>query len=421
VGVALLLMGFFSGQIAAGAGGRAAAHLAGGVGIIAAAVAIYWSAAMYAQARTPLVGPEPPTTAQRRALQDAMDDAVWLRKLGLPQEAQAHLDEALTLSPLDEPAIKLLFNMDGAEEIRGKMLQPIETFPPPAPSPTDRVRKSPRSRSVAPRGMVVVPAGEFTYQNGERRILPEFFMDKFEVTNEDYARFLDAVRQNGDGPYRHKDQPSDKADHTPRYWPRAPGEKGDPLFYSDNLPVVGVDWFDAWAYAKWAGKRLPTEAEWERAARGPKGYLYPWGNAWEAWRTNSPERFSEFRNFKRPTLEDTLMRWADWCLSPAGRRWLAAQRATLPVEANRGDLSDFGARNMAGNVREWTADRYAICLDLLSATHPERKERPGLARIEAAITRGGSWLYGGPADTALHRSAARLTERNPYVGFRCAK
>jgi formylglycine-generating enzyme required for sulfatase activity len=424
--VVLLLVGFFADQIAGGEG-KAGAHLAGGVGIVCAAVALYWSARMHAQIRLAPSGPAPPSAADRETLQFSMDDALWLRKLGLPQEARTRLDEALALSPLDESALRLLFNLEGAERMRATIIQPREVFPAPAPSPTDRPRK-PSHPKPAPHGMVAVPAGEFIHQNGEHRVLPDFSIDKFEVMNEEYGKFLEAVRRDGDAAFRHPLQPQGK-DHTPRYWPATPpkgvaqpgpAKGGDPLFYADTLPVVGVDWFDAWAYAKWAGKRLPTEAEWERAARGPKGYLYPWGNEWDARRTNSPERFPEFALFKRATPTETLLRWADWRLGPAGRKRLAAQRATQAVDATRGDLGDFGVRNMAGNVREWTADRYAIVLDL-TTPGPGRKERPELAPIEIAITRGGSWLYGGPTHTNLYRSAARLADRNCFIGFRCAK
>jgi formylglycine-generating enzyme required for sulfatase activity len=421
VAVILLLAGFFADQIAGGEG-KSGAHLAGGVGIVCAAVALYWSGRMHAQLRLPTAGSAPPSAADRESLQFSMDDAVWLRKLGLPQEARTRLDEALAVSPLDESALRLLFNLQGAEGTRAAIIQPREVFPAPAPSPTDRPRNPSPAKPIAPRGMVGVPAGEFMYQKGERRVLPGFFIDKFEVTNEDYGKFLEAVRKDGDAAFRHPLQPMGK-DHTPRYWPPAPagsGRGGDPLFCADDLPVVGVDWFDAWAYAKWAGKRLPTEAEWERAARGSKGTLYPWGNEWDAKRTNSPERFPEFALFKRATATETLLLWADWRVSPAGRKRLATERATLAVDATRGDLGEFGVRNMAGNVREWTADRYAIVLDL-TTPGPEREARPELAPIEIAITRGGSWLYGGRTNTNLYRSAARLADRTCFIGFRCAK
>lgn len=421
VSVALLLLGFFADQAATGPPGKTSVRLVGGVAVVTAAIALYWSSKMYAHTRLAPIGLRTLSENDREALKFTLDDAIWLRKLGLNQEARSRLDEALALSPLDESAVKLLFNLVGAAKLRELIVQPREIFPPEPPSPT---QQSTPSKLPAPPGMVCIPAGEFIYQHGERRWLPQFYMDKYEVTNLEYSRFLDAVRKNGDKPYRHPLQPPDK-DHTPRYWPNGAGAEGDPIFFAADLPVVGVDWFDAWAYAKWAGKRLPTEAEWERAARGSQGLLYPWGNEWDPKRTNSPERFAQFTVFKSGAeslgdLTVSLMRWAEWCNSPEGRRALLSVRATLPVGANRGDLNEYGVRDLAGNVREWTADRYAIVLDLATPS-AERAERPELATIEIAVTRGGSWLYGGATNTNLHRSAARLTERNPYVGFRCVK
>ncbi len=416
VGVALLLMGFFADYAARNGAPRAGPRLAGGLAMAAAAVSLYWGAKMYAQTRIRPPALKELTPAERESLRFMMDDAVWLRKLGLSQEARARLDEVLAISPLEESAIRLLFNIEGADKVRAAILQPRETFPP---EPAAEGAKTARPRATPPRGMVVVPAGNFIYQNGRRVFLPEFVMDKFEVTNADYAEFLQAVRQNGDAPFRHPLQPPGK-DHAPRYWPNGAGEQGDDLFFAADLPVVGVDWFDAWAYAKWAGKRLPTEAEWEKAARGLKGAVYPWGDEWDARRTNSPERFSQFASLRGGHPAETLMRWANWCFTSQGRKSLLAERATLPGESIRGDLSDFGARNMAGNVREWTADRYAIVLrPTAKAAQDQPPQEP--APLEVAITRGGSWLYGGAAHTNMHRSAARLTDRNGFVGFRCAK
>jgi formylglycine-generating enzyme required for sulfatase activity len=439
VGVALMLIGFFVDQattdifppqgralLSRSAPSptsvwlRAGLRLAALVAFVVAAVGIYWSSKMHARTRVATPPLRPTTEADREELRYTMDDAVWLRKLGLPQEARARVDAALAISPLDESAVKLLFNIEGAERMRTAILQPREVFPATEASKLpDHLRRPLHSKKPPPHGMVPVPGGEFVYQHGERRWLPEFFMDKFEVTNDEYANFLDALRRNGDKLFRHPLQPEGK-DHTPRYWPNGAGSQADLLFYASNLPVVGVDWFDAWAYAKWAGKRLPTEAEWERAARGPAGDLYPWGNEWDAKRTNSPERFAQFTIFKGATQAGALMRWAEWCAAPEGRARLESERAVLPVDANRGDLSAFGVRNMAGNVREWTADRYAIVLDLASS-RAEGKERPELAPIEIAVTRGGSWLYGGATSTNLYRSAAQLTARTSYIGFRCAK
>jgi formylglycine-generating enzyme required for sulfatase activity len=104
--------------------------------------------------------------------------------------------------------------------------------------------------------MMLVHAGEFFYGNQNQRLsLPAFYMDKYEVTTKLYATFLKTTR--------HKQ---------PDYWKQvSQGSAGD-------RPVMGVDWNDAEAYCRWYGQRLPTEQEWEKAARGTDGRAYPWGN-----------------------------------------------------------------------------------------------------------------------------------------------
>jgi sulfatase modifying factor 1 len=195
--------------------------------------------------------------------------------------------------------------------------------------------------------MILIPAGEFLYGRKKKRlILPEFWIDKTPVTNAEYARF---VADTGHMPPKHwkgKTPPDELLDH----------------------PVTWVSWHDAAAYAEWAGKRLPTEEEWEKAARGSDGREYPWGDRFDPSRCNTKE--SGIRNS-----------------TPVGQY------------SPQGD-SPYGCVDMAGNVWEWTASDF------------DKSNK---------VLRGGSWdNYPGDALCA-HRG--RYPPLNWYisVGFRCAR
>ncbi len=195
--------------------------------------------------------------------------------------------------------------------------------------------------------MVRVPAGEFLYgDEKETRELPEFWIDKTPVTNAEYARF---VAEAGHRPPKHwkgKDPPEDAADH----------------------PVVYVSWEDAVAYAEWAGKRLPTEEEWEKAARGTDGRKYPWGD-------------------EKPTPDLCNFDENEGGTTPVGKY------------SPQGD-SPYGCVDMAGNVWEWTASDY----------DNQRK-----------VLRGGSWGNDPNYLRAAFRSRNRPGRRYDYYGFRCAR
>ncbi|MFZ5951741.1 MAG: formylglycine-generating enzyme family protein [Candidatus Rifleibacteriota bacterium] len=203
-----------------------------------------------------------------------------------------------------------------------------------------------------------------------------FWIDKYEVTCAQYQRFLEDIRKNGHK-WCHPTEPNHK-DHTPYHtyaWAlRFSWVGGQPPRGMLNAPVVLVDWYDAYAYAKWAGKRLPTEDEWEIAARGGDGRDYPWGNTFSADRCNVGDQ---------PVTVG---------LYPEG-------------------ASPWGTFDMAGNVAEWTLTTY----------DPNPRESVIFeGKFGQPIIRGGSW-----DDTSKAcRSSARDVRRSPVyrsttVGFRC--
>lgn len=203
-----------------------------------------------------------------------------------------------------------------------------------------------------------------------------FWIDKYEVTNAQYKRFLDDVKKNGHK-WCHPSEPEHK-DHTPYHtyaWAlRFSWVGGNPPRDMADHPVVLVDWYDAYAYASWAGKRLPSETEWEIAARNGDGREYPWGNTFSVEICSVGEHH-------------------------------------LPVGSYPKGASPTGVLDMAGNVAEWTSTVYD--------PNP-RHSTTFQGRYGLPIIRGGSW-----DDSAKGcRSSARDIRRSPLyrsttVGFRC--
>ena len=246
--------------------------------------------------------------------------------------------------------------------------------------------KNPKDGSVE----LLVPAGEFPLGVAEppqRATLAAFYIDRTEVTNAQYARFLAAVAKGGDAPWRHPAQPKAKKDHVPLFWENANLGQA-----KAKQPVVGVDWFDAYAYARWAGKRLPTQAEWERAARGTDGRIHPWGNQPPQERLNY--RANYFSTF------------------------LAADRFhyTAPVGTFPNGVSPAGCFNMAGNVAEWCADWYGPIPEERRLTDPK-----GPATGSERVIKGGAWNTAAPSLRTFTRWRAAPGKRMASVGFRCAR
>jgi formylglycine-generating enzyme required for sulfatase activity len=208
--------------------------------------------------------------------------------------------------------------------------------------------------------------------------LDSYLLDKYEVSNEDYGAFIKSTGHPA-----------------PAYW-------DDPRLNKPEQPVVGVNWYDAKNYCAFRGKRLPTEAEWEKAARGPQGNLYPWGNEFDPAKVNFGKH----------------------------------HEATMPVNANPAGVSYYGAYNMAGNVFEWVADWYdPLYYGRLETTvNPTGPVEPlwmggtgtyvdRLTVGEKRVIRGGSWIAPEGTVRATHRFWNHPLN-NSYgvgLGFRCAK
>jgi serine/threonine protein kinase/formylglycine-generating enzyme required for sulfatase activity len=309
--------------------------------------------------------------------------------------------------------------------------------PDPAPAPptpttqgssTPPAAKPGEEKAVKDEGaLVTVPAGTFTMgtgdpskgkvvfyleRNGPDRTnefpqhdvtLDAFSIGKYEVTNHMYAHFLEALKKGNPRRFSHESEPAGK-DHTPAFWK-------SPKFGGDAHPVVGVDWWDAYAFCKWAGGRLPTEAEWERAARGTDGRLFPWGNDWD-----SKKCVSAWFWIKEDTREDDAWdRFNDWAKNAAP--------VTLPVDSLPEGRSPAGAYNMAGNVAEWVTDWYDenyyghLYEQASAAKNPEGPDRGTLR-----IVRGGRWGDRTPEFfLTTARTGVAPGTRVDWLGFRCAK
>ena len=256
--------------------------------------------------------------------------------------------------------------------------RPAPPVPPPvvAVTPEPPVIPEKPPAPVVPVGMVTVNVGAYTIgrdgadplEQPEHKVnLPAFFIDRTEVTNAAYKTFVDTTRHKAPSNWSGTSFPEGRAD----------------------FPVTGVTWQDAVDYAAWAGKRLPTEAEWEAAARGDDGRLYPWGNSFRSAVANIGSKPD------KPTPEQY----------PAGIK----ATGRYPEGA-----SPAGAVDMIGNAWEWVAD--------------EIKAYPGNTEskldLESGVTyrviRGGAY-DGSEKNDATYRGYLDGSQPYPKVGFRCAK
>jgi formylglycine-generating enzyme required for sulfatase activity len=220
--------------------------------------------------------------------------------------------------------------------------------------------------------MVLVPAGEFPMgsEQGDddeqpihRVFLDSFYLDTFEVTNGQFAKFVSVIQSEPPWGFADQETPVVRADQ----------------------PVRWVNWLEATGYCLWAGKRLPTEAEWEKAARGTDGRVYPWGN-------------------EPPTPVHAVFGLKEGAetVSPIGNR-------------DKG-MSPYGVHDLAGNLYEWVADWYDEAVYKPSPTINPRGPAAGATKVQ----RGGSYINSPYRLRASFRTKGDPTEHDPNVGFRCA-
>jgi len=260
----------------------------------------------------------------------------------------------------------------------------------PVPSACTAVGQT-RVRAADGMEMVCVPEAEFLMGSSDADpdagddekpqhtvYLDGYWIDRTEVTNAQYRKCVEAGACQAP---------------TTCDW-------GEPT-YGDtskaNHPVVCVDWYRAQAYCAWAGGQLPTEAQWEKAARGVEGRIYPWGNAFDCARGN----------FDDETQIDSYV--------VPGGAGCDGYDGTAPVGSFPSGASPYGALDMAGNVWEWLADWYDSGY---YAQSPSRNPS-GPASGDIKVLRGGSWLYVVWYARAAARDSGAPDHRYDVVGFRC--
>ncbi|MBT5028833.1 MAG: SUMF1/EgtB/PvdO family nonheme iron enzyme [Nitrospinaceae bacterium] len=245
-----------------------------------------------------------------------------------------------------------------------------------------------------PQNMVFVPQGPFSmgfeiendHEWGDidedpvhEVTLSPYWIDKYEVTSAEFAEFLNS---NLDSAHRY-------IEITPSVTIKKLENQYQPRPGLENLPANRVSWYGADAYCRWKGKRLPTEAEWEKAARGNDQRIFPWGNEYpDNSRVTFRRKFSEL-GFK----------------------------AMEPVDSMPQGVSPYGVHHMAGNVWEWVDDWFG------SATYEdeEQKDPTGPETGVSKVLRGGNWYYKAYYMRTTYRFNEKPDQFNIWQGFRCAQ
>jgi sulfatase modifying factor 1 len=302
-------------------------------------------------------------------------------QLPVPPQAPAvpkqHAQDAEMKPPVKSPALLQEGKEQPPSVTPGPVKPPTKATHPPNGNTPPKAATMPQppgeivGKDGAP--MVLIPVGEFTMGSDKgdddeqpihKVFLDSFYIDKFEVTNGRFAKFVEAIQSEPPWGFADKETPVIRPDQ----------------------PVRWVNWMEAIGYCLWAGKRLPTEAEWEKAARGPDGRVYPWGN-------DTPTPAHAVFGLKEGT--DTV--------SAIGNR-------------DKGK-SPYGVHDLAGNLYEWTTDWYD---EEFYSKNPAINPK-GPLEGTAKVQRGGSYINGAYRLRSSFRTKGDPTEHDPNVGFRCAE
>lgn len=303
-------------------------------------------------------------------------------------------DERLPPDEVDQPR-----DDPDTEENWEELHHPFIGYPSESARAEEIKIEFPKGRAEHPLDdMVSVPAGEFWLGDDKlatagpraRIFVKAFQIDRYEVTNRQYQAFLKA--ENHPQPELRDEW---ARDYSWREQEFPPG--------TGDRPVVMVTFDDARKYCRFAGKRLPTEEEWEKAARGPQGNRWPWGNQWDGRKAHTAERFSgplatlaEWQRFEESFDADQLIH-------------------PFPVGSYPEDSSSYGVIDMHGNVSEWVDgifEAYDGGVEGASALYGQKS---------IAIVRGNSYGNRDYAAPAAVRYPFKATHRDVTIGFRCAR
>ena len=311
-------------------------------------------------------------------------------------------------APFFVTALLIVLSGCGSESVPASTPDGTLTAPTEVPQPTHVIEPfDTRTRVGDGMVMVYVPAGQFEMgNNSDERARPvhtvaldAFWIDQTEVTNAMFTAFLNERGNQVEEGVSWLEPGAGHRGIVYGFIEESDGELRPQAGY-ENYPVIEVSWYGAAAYCDWVGARLPTEAEWEFAARGPQSNTYPWGDTFNGELANYCDSNCTYE-WRDTSSNDGFAQWTSVGSFPGGASWC-------------------GALDMAGNVWEWVSDWWAADYYAHSPTHTPQHNPQGPDTGTLHVARGGSWF-----DEGLHTEVSRRAALTPssyrmhWVGIRC--